>query len=82
MYRYRYINKLSQFGRTNCTLILDDLEGKMPSIRLEKEFGMPLEHLDEETLYVEASKEIKNAQQAYDDQLAVLASEEVSVGDE
>lgn len=74
MYRYRYINQLSQFGRTSYTLILDDLEGDMPVIRLEKEFGMPIDQIDNEFLYQEASKEIKIAQQDYNDQQAELAA--------
>ena len=75
MYRYRYINQLSQFGRTSCTLILDDIEGDMPTVRLEKEFGMSSDQLDSEILYAEAAKEIKVAQQAYNDQQAELAAQ-------
>lgn len=75
MYRYRYINKSSQFGRTTCTLILDDLEGQMPSVRIDKEFGFPIDQLDDETLYQEAAFEIQTAQQAYDDAQAQLAAD-------
>jgi hypothetical protein len=75
MYRYRYINMCSQFGRTNCTLLLDDLETQMPSVRIDKEFGMPLNELDDETLYQEAAIEIVNATQAYNDAQAELAAE-------
>jgi hypothetical protein len=77
MYRHRYINILSQFGRTSCTLILDDLEGNMPTIRLEKEFNMTADQLDNEILYQEASKEIRASQQAYDEQQAtsIIADE-------
>jgi len=80
VYRHRYINKTSQFGRTNCTLILDDLEGTMPSVRIDKEFLVPSNQLDEETLYQEAAKEIRSAQQAYDAMIA--AQEETPIGDE
>ncbi len=66
MYRYRYINTHSQFGRTTCTLMLDDLETDMPEVVIYKEFNVPLEQLDDETLYQEASIEIVNAQAAYD----------------
>lgn len=66
MYRYRYINKHEQFSRTCYTLILQDLEGSMPDIRIEKEFGMLAKDIDEDILYKEASKEIQIAQQAYD----------------
>lgn len=82
MYRYRYINKISQFGRTSCTLILDDLEGNMPTVRLEKEFNLDDNSLDKEVLYQEASKEIKIAQQAYDEMLAAQSQEEIPTGDE
>lgn len=75
MYRYRYINKHSQFGRTTCTLILDDLETQMPSVRIDKEFGMPINQIDEETFYQEAAREIQNAQQAYNDAQAALAAQ-------
>lgn len=66
MYRYRYINQHSQFGRTTCTLILEDLEGNMPLIRIDKEFAASKEDLDQELLYQEARKEILLAQQNYD----------------
>lgn len=75
MYRYRYINMCSQFGRTNCTLILDDLETQMPSVRIDKEFNLPKDQLDDETLYQEAAFEITNATQAYNDQQAELAAQ-------
>ena len=82
MYRHRYINKLSQFGRTSCTLILEDLEGSMPMVRIEKEFAASLEELDEEVFYQEASKEIRIAQQAYDTQQAEQPIEDTPAGDE
>jgi hypothetical protein len=73
MYRYRYVNMHSQFGRTACTLLLDDLEGDMPSVRIDKEFGMPISQIDDETLYQAASLEIQTAQGAYDAYLAEQA---------
>lgn len=73
MYRYRYINQSTQFGRTTCTLLLDDLETGMPSVRVDKEFGVPLVQLDAETMYQAAAVEIMNAQAAYDTAQAVQA---------
>lgn len=52
----------------------------MPSVRIDKEFGVPSDQLDSETLFQEAKKEILIAQQAYDELIA--AKEETSVGDE
>ena len=75
MYRYRYINQISQFGRTQCTLILDDLETQMPQVRIEKEFGVPADQLDDETLYQEAAFEITVAQANYDAAQATLADD-------
>jgi hypothetical protein len=66
MYRYRYINTQSQFGRTSCLLVLSDLETGMPEVRIYKEFGVMADQLDDETLYQAASIEIQNAQAAYD----------------
>jgi hypothetical protein len=66
MYNYRYINECSQFGRTTCTLILDDLEGEMPSVRMDLEFGVPSNQLDDETLYQAAAIQIQAAVAAYD----------------
>jgi hypothetical protein len=74
VYRYRYINQHSQFGRTTCTLILSDLEGDMPDVRIDKEFGMSANQLDNEILYQEAAKEIMAAQQVYNDVQAALAA--------
>lgn len=71
MYRYRYINKHEQFGRTSYVLILEDLESSMPTVRIEKEFGLTSKDIDEDFLYKEASREIQIAQQAYNDSLVV-----------
>jgi hypothetical protein len=70
VYRYRYINTQSQHGRTFSTLILEDLETDMPDVRIDKEFGIPLDQLDDEMLYQAASYEIQIAQQAYDNWMA------------
>jgi hypothetical protein len=75
MYRPRYINKIEQFGRTSYTLILEDLEGAMPIVRLDKEFGCPSAQIDDEMLYQAASVEIKAANQAYSDYLAAQVLE-------
>lgn len=69
MYRYRYINKHFQFGRTSYTLLLEDLEGILPSIRIEKEFSLDPNQIDEDFLFQEAKKDITVAQQAYNDSL-------------
>jgi hypothetical protein len=77
MYRFRYINKHVQFGQLNCTLVLDDLEGSMPSVRVEKQFTIDNDNeIDDETLYQEASKEIRIAQINYDTQQAELAAQQ------
>lgn len=81
MYRYRYINKFCQFGRTSCTLILEDLEDDMPLVRIEKEFPLELSHIDSEFLYQDASKEIKAATIAYREQEEAV-SEEPLIEDE
>lgn len=72
MYRYRYINKHYQFGQTNYTLILEDLEDGMPSVRIEKSFSMDPSAIDADFLYVEASKDIINAIQAAADAVAAV----------
>jgi hypothetical protein len=64
-YRYRYINTHTQFGRTSCTLILNDLETGMPDVRIDKEFNVSLSQLDAEMLYQAAAVEIQVAQIAY-----------------
>ena len=75
MYRHRYINQHSQFGRTYCTLILEDLEGDMPLVRIDKEFGFELQDLDQEVLFQEARKEIIAAQLNYNQSLALIAEQ-------
>lgn len=72
MYRYRYINKHEQYGRTSYTLLLQDIEAGMPDIRIEKEFGMLSKDIDDEVLFQEAAKEIAAGIQAYSDYLASL----------
>jgi len=37
-YNYTYINKLRQFNSTSYTLILEDADGIMPTIRNDKSF--------------------------------------------
>ena len=81
MYRYRYINKHCQFGRTNYTLILEDLENEMPTVRIEKEFGIDKELIDEDFLYTEAKKDIISAQEAYKQSLLDIVIPD-STGDE
>jgi len=58
MYTSRYINKHYQFGETNYTLILEDLEGGKPTYRIEKTFKLSPDEIDQEFLYQEAKKEI------------------------
>jgi hypothetical protein len=59
MYRYRYINKHSQFGYTDYTLILEDLEeDPEKAIRIEKSFNIDPQLIDSDFLYQEARKEI------------------------
>lgn len=82
MYRFRYINKHFQFGRTNYTLLLEDLEGDMPAVRVEKEFALSPEQIDSDFLYQEARKEILAAQEAYNEMLAAQESEEVPAGEQ
>lgn len=38
MYNYQFINKLEQFGRVSYDLLLTDVAGIMPDVRLMKEF--------------------------------------------
>jgi len=59
MYNYRYINRLYQFGETNYSLILEDLDSNPVKIkRIEKTFKKSPEEIDNEFLYQEARKEI------------------------
>lgn len=73
MYRYRYINKMFQFGETSYSLILQDLESGMPTVRIEKTFNVDPLTIDENFLYDQAAIEITNAIQAYND--AQIAAE-------
>lgn len=68
MYRYRYINKHFQFGETSYSLILEDLEGGMPLVRIEKIFKLDPSLLDDDYLYTEASKEIIAAIAVFNEQ--------------
>jgi hypothetical protein len=47
----------------------------MPTVRIDKEFGMPFNKIDEEMLFQQASVEIQVAQQAWNDQQAALAAQ-------
>jgi hypothetical protein len=58
MYIYRYINKYEQFGSTHYTLILDDVDDIMPSMRIEKKFKIDNNKIDDDFLFKEAKKEI------------------------
>ena len=58
MYIGRYINKHVQFEETNYTLILEDNDGILPTVRVEKTFSTDPNLLDNEFLYQEAKKEI------------------------
>lgn len=75
MYRYRYINQMTQYGRTLCTLVLSDLETGMPEVRVDKEFDVPASDLDAETLYQAAATEIIAAQASYDAWVADQAAQ-------
>lgn len=77
-YRYRYINKLIQFGKITYTLILQDLEGDMPEMRLDKQFDA----VDDEILYQEASKEIISATKLYNSLQELNESSDSNIGDE
>lgn len=65
MYRYRYINKHSQFDETSYSLILSDSDGIMPEKRIEKIFRIDERLIDTEFLYEEAKKEILIALSEY-----------------
>lgn len=72
MYTYRYINKLTQFNSTGYSLILTDLS--IPNtVRIEKNFILPDNKIDDEFLYQEALKEIQNQVQV-DAQTAIDAA--------
>lgn len=59
MYSYRYINKFYQFGETNYTLILEDLDSDpIKVVRIDKTFQKSPDEIDDEFLYQEARKEI------------------------
>lgn len=59
MYSYRYINRHYQFGETNYSLILEDLDSNpVKSKRIEKTFRKSPEEIDDNFLYEEARKEI------------------------
>lgn len=60
MYRYRYINKHYQFGYTTYTLVLEDLENSLPTVRLDKSFNTDPQLIDDDFLYQEARKDILN----------------------
>jgi hypothetical protein len=64
MYRYRYINKHYQFGQTNYSLILEDLEDGMPTVRIEKSFNMQPSDIDDGFLATQANNDIMAAIQA------------------
>lgn len=75
MYSYRYINKHEQFGITDYTLILEDLDNsEKPIIRILKSFKIEPSLIDDTFLYTEARKEIVAVQEA--EALEVTASEE------
>lgn len=82
MYNYRYINKHCQFGRTCYTLILDDISGLMPTVRIDKEFNKSDTEIDREFLYQEAKKDIAIALKAYSERVVALPeAEEESAGE-
>ena len=63
-YGYRYINKITQFGLTTFTLILEDIDNyEEVTYRIEKSFKTPVELIDDEFLYQEAKKEILRIKQ-------------------
>jgi hypothetical protein len=81
MYRYRYINKHVQFGATNFTLVLEDLEDGMPTVRLEKCFHVNPSQIDESFLYTHAAPEIIAATNAFNAAQAELQAQ-VDSGDQ
>lgn len=59
MYSYRYINEHYQFGETNYSLILEDLDSDpIKIVRIDKTFKLSPNEIDQEFLYQEARKEI------------------------
>jgi len=75
MYRYRFINKHVQFGATNYTLVLEDLEDGMPMVRVEKSFKIDPSQIDDSFLYSQAAPEIISATNAYNQAQADLAAQ-------
>lgn len=75
MYRYRFINKHFQFGQTNYSLILEDFEDGMPTVRIEKSFSMDPTLIDDDFLASQAMPEIQNYTQAFRDAQALLADD-------
>lgn len=62
LYSYRYINKQVQFGSTNYTLILEDLDDlNMPIVRIDKCFNVDPNLIDNDFLYQQAKPDILNA---------------------
>lgn len=82
MYRYRYINKHVQFGQTNYSLILEDLESGMPPVRLEKSFNVDPSQIDEDFLTTQANLDIANAIQVFNDSQTVADPYDDSQGDQ
>lgn len=72
-YNAKYINPLVQFGSVNLTLILEDDEGIMPPVRIDKKFR-EAEQITEEGLKAEADKEIARAIENYN--LSLIPQEE------